>query len=75
MLHCIIQLDCIRRYEILQCGNLEKLIKKRKNPEESPMYYLSIEDTYDVIRRHLSTGHGGRDRMLREVQKICKRHS
>ena len=55
---------------ILQCGDLEKLIKKRKNPEESPMNYLSIEDTYEVIRRaHLSTGHGGRYRMLREIQK------
>ena len=34
------------------------------------MYYVSIEDTYDVVRRaHLSTGHGGRDRMLKELGK------
>ena len=58
------------RYEILQCGDLEKLIKKRKYPEETPMYYVSIEDTYDVVRRaHLYTGHGGRDRMLKELGK------
>ena len=34
------------------------------------MYYVSIEETYDVIKRaHLATGHGGRDRMLKELRK------
>ena len=34
------------------------------------MYYVSIEDTYDVIRRaHIATGHGGRDRMVKEIGK------
>ena len=56
------------RYEI-QCGDLEKLIKKRQCPEETPMYYVSIEDTCVVRRAHLSTGHGGRDRMLKELDK------
>ena len=32
------------RYEIFQCGDLEKLIKKRQNLEEIPMYYVSIGD-------------------------------
>ncbi|XP_064083051.1 KRAB-A domain-containing protein 2-like [Macrobrachium nipponense] len=34
------------------------------------MYYVSIEDTYDVIKRaHIATGHGGRDQMVREIGK------
>ena len=31
---------------------------------------MTIEDTFDIIKRaHLSTGHGGRDRMIKELQK------
>ena len=34
------------------------------------MYYVNVEDTYDVVRRaHFSTGHEGRDRMLKELGK------
>ena len=52
------------RYEVLQCGDVEKLIKKRATAEEPTLYYVSIEDTYDIIKRaHIATGHGGRDRM------------
>ena len=58
------------RFEILQCGDIEKLIRKRQDPEESPVYYVSIEDTFDVIKRtHIATGHGGRDRMMKELNK------
>ena len=47
---------------------MEKLIKRRKSPEESPVYYVSIEDTYDIIKRaHIATGHGGRDRMIKHL--------
>uniref|UniRef100_A0A4W3GZE2 KRAB-A domain-containing protein 2-like n=1 Tax=Callorhinchus milii TaxID=7868 RepID=A0A4W3GZE2_CALMI len=57
------------RYEVLQCGDVEKLIKRRTNPEEPPLYYVSIEDTFEVIKRaHIATGHGGRDRMIKELQ-------
>ena len=54
----------------MQCGDIEKLIKKRFSPDESPMYYVSIEDTYDVIKSaHIARGHGGRDRMSKEINK------
>ena len=34
------------------------------------MYYVSIEDTFDVIQRaYIATGHGGRDSMLKHVGK------
>ena len=53
---------------MLQCGDVEKLIKKRKSSEDPPVYYVSIEDTYDVIKRaHIATGHGGRDKMLKHL--------
>ena len=58
------------RYEILQCGDVEKLIQKRSRPDEPPLYYVCIEDTFDVIKRaHVATGHGGRDRMMKELQR------
>ena len=58
----------LKKYEVLQCGDVEKLIKKRKSPEERPKYYATIEDTYDIISKaHIATGHGGRDRMLKRL--------
>ena len=49
---------------------MEKLIKKRTNLVDSPLYYVSLEDTFDVIKRaHIATGHGGRDRMIKELQR------
>ena len=50
------------RYEILQCGNVEKLIKKRSGTDatDPPLDYVTIEDTFDNIKRaHIATGHGG----------------
>ena len=58
------------RYQILQCGDVEKLIRKRKAPTDTPLYYSTLEDSYDVLKRaHTATGHGGRDRMLKELSK------
>ncbi|XP_076059500.1 uncharacterized protein LOC143036138 [Oratosquilla oratoria] len=60
----------LEKYEVLQCGPTEKLIKRRSTRQESPLYYVSIEETFDVVKSaHISTGHGGRDRMLKELQK------
>ena len=39
----------LKKYEVLQCSDVEKLIKKRKSPEDHPVYYATIEDTYDII--------------------------
>ena len=49
---------------------MEKLIRKRKDSNDTPLYYSSLEDSYDVLKRaHTATGHGGRDRMLKELSK------
>ena len=60
----------ISKFEILQCGDVEKLIKKQLREEDTHLYYVSIEDTFDIIERaHILTGHGGRDRMAKELSK------
>uniref|UniRef100_H2YWF5 Integrase catalytic domain-containing protein n=1 Tax=Ciona savignyi TaxID=51511 RepID=H2YWF5_CIOSA len=60
----------LSKFEVLQCNGGEKLIKKRVNAEEEPTYYITIEDTYDVVKHaHIITGHGGRDRMTAEIHK------
>ncbi|XP_068247605.1 KRAB-A domain-containing protein 2-like [Palaemon carinicauda] len=59
----------LSKYEVLQCGDVEKIIKKRQTLDETPVYYVSIEDTFDIVKRaHVATGHGGRDRMTKELQ-------
>ncbi|XP_037779415.1 SCAN domain-containing protein 3-like [Penaeus monodon] len=56
-------------YEVLQCGDVENY-KKRTNADEPPLYYVTIEETSDAIKRgHIATGHGGRDRMIKELQR------
>ena len=61
----------LSKYEILQCGDVEKLIKKRESPEERPVYYVSIEDTYEIIKKaHISTGHGGRASIMCFIMPI-----
>jgi len=58
------QYSLMEKYEILECGDVEKLIRKRVSKESAPVYFVAIEDTHQVLNRaHLATGHGGRDRM------------
>ncbi|XP_068224797.1 KRAB-A domain-containing protein 2-like [Palaemon carinicauda] len=59
----------LSKYEVLQCGDVEKIIKKRQTLYETPVYYVSIEDTFDIVKRaHIAIGHGSRDRMTKELQ-------
>ena len=52
----------------MQCGDVEKLIRKRGDPTTPPLYFVAVEDMFDIIHRaHLATGHGGRDRMLKDI--------
>ncbi|XP_037781890.1 KRAB-A domain-containing protein 2-like [Penaeus monodon] len=47
-----------------------KAYKKRTNADEPPLHYVTIEETLDVIKcAHVATGHGGRDRMIKELQQ------
>ncbi|XP_041366789.1 KRAB-A domain-containing protein 2-like [Gigantopelta aegis] len=52
-------------YEILQCGDVEKLIRKRAKLTEEPIYFVNIDDMNDIVKRaHISNGHGGRHKMV-----------
>ena len=52
----------------MQCGDIEKLIRKRQDPAAAPIYYAQTDEMYDIIKRvHISTGHGGRNKMLKEL--------
>lgn len=60
----------LKRYEVLQCGDVEKLIKKRNeaNGEEQTVYFAHIDEMHDIVKRaHTSTGHGGRQKMLKAL--------
>src|SRR3981081_1894863 len=60
--------SCRYRYEILVCGDVEKLIKQQKDTATDTVYYCHIDDMFDIIKRaHTSTGHGGRDKMLKTL--------
>ena len=55
------------------CGDVEKLIKRRKTQDKQPVYYAIMEDKYDIISRgHITTDHGGRDRMLKH---LCQKYA
>ena len=60
----------LKKYEILQCGNVEKLIRKREDGEQNPIYFVTIEEMFDAIKQmHINTGHGGRDKLIKEISK------
>ncbi|XP_068216101.1 KRAB-A domain-containing protein 2-like [Palaemon carinicauda] len=59
----------LKKYEILKCGDVLKLIRRR-TANEDPIYFATLEDTFDIIKRaHIATGHGGRDKMVKELSK------
>ena len=48
-------------------GDIQKLIKKRKNDNDPILYYACAEMYSIVMRVYVFTGHGGRDKMLKET--------
>ena len=52
----------MKRYQVIQINNRNRLI--RPGTEVQPIYFLSIDEIYDIINvAHTSSGHGGRDRI------------
>ncbi|XP_068200852.1 KRAB-A domain-containing protein 2-like [Palaemon carinicauda] len=59
----------LKKYEILECADVLKLIRRR-TANEDPIYFATLEDTFDIIKRaHIATGHGGHDKMVKELSK------
>ena len=62
----------LSKYEIFSCGKVDKLIKKRKNENDPILYYVPLEDVYStILKAHVETGHGGRDKMKHYLSKKC----
>ncbi|CAG2199865.1 unnamed protein product [Mytilus edulis] len=62
--------NLLSRYEVLQIAGLEKLIRKRKTEEDPILYFVSLEETFDVIKKsHSALNHAGRDKMQKELNK------
>ncbi|KAK7105962.1 hypothetical protein V1264_017272 [Littorina saxatilis] len=53
-----------KKFEILEVGGLQKVIKLRKNPDDGIQYLLPKSEIFDaLLDAHLSTGHGGEKKM------------
>ena len=60
----------LRKYDVLTCGDVQKVIKKQESDSDEIKYFVSMDQMFDVIKRaHISTGHGGRDKMRKELKK------
>ena len=61
----VVQYYILEKFEVLVCGDVEKLIKRRKTQDEHQVYCAIMKDKYDIISRgHITTDHGGRTRVV-----------
>ncbi|XP_014231687.1 KRAB-A domain-containing protein 2-like [Trichogramma pretiosum] len=57
----------LRRFDVIEINDTNKLIAKCKD-DAALKYYVPLEDMYDLLQKaHVSTGHGARDRLLKET--------
>lgn len=63
----------IRKYDVVSIGEKEKLIKPIVDNESDVLYYVTVDELFEVIHAaHLSVGHGGRNRMMAVLKtKYC----
>ncbi|CAC5393701.1 unnamed protein product [Mytilus coruscus] len=60
----------LKKYDVIEVADIEKLTKKEGN-DDTILYYLSIEEMYDIIKTaHVGVGHGG----LHKTNKEPKKH-
>lgn len=63
----ITQYRLLKRFAILEIAGVKKLIKKCEVSDEFK-YFIPAEEVFDVIKSaHEKIGHGGRDRIIEEV--------
>ncbi|XP_030768090.1 KRAB-A domain-containing protein 2-like [Sitophilus oryzae] len=59
----------LKRFDILNVGDEQKLIVPLKPGETNIQYYVTNDELFDILSEtHVRTGHGGRTRMLNELQ-------
>ncbi|XP_069615885.1 KRAB-A domain-containing protein 2-like [Ranitomeya imitator] len=63
----------LKRYDIMTIGNVEKLIEPISCEKENLLHYVWCAELFSVIHNaHISTGHGGRTRILKEMNRKFK---
>lgn len=63
----------LKRYDIIKVDECEKLIYPLNGESSNIRYYVHTEELFNIIHEtHLSIGHGGRNRMMKELQKKYK---
>ncbi|KAK4326939.1 hypothetical protein Pmani_002543 [Petrolisthes manimaculis] len=46
------------------------MIRKRKDENSEPVYFVFIEETFSILKRaHILTGHGGRDKTIKNLSQ------
>ncbi|XP_012511155.1 PREDICTED: KRAB-A domain-containing protein 2 [Propithecus coquereli] len=57
------------KYDVISVQGTEKLIEATHRERDRIRYYVHKEELFDILHdTHLSIGHGGRTRMLKELQ-------
>ena len=50
--------------------DVQNITRKRSSREDDIKYYVCLEDMFNVVQKnHIATGHGGRDKMIKEANK------
>jgi hypothetical protein len=58
----------LRRFDVMTIGEKEKLIVPVKEGKEQIRFYVHLEEIFQLLHdAHVSTGHGGRNRVEKEI--------
>ena len=58
----------LKKYDLLNVGSVEKLISPMSENTTTVKYFVKLSDIYDILNEtHIRVGHGGRNRMRKEV--------
>lgn len=64
------EIRLLKRYAVLNVNGSDKLIKTLDDAGSSILYYVSVDQMFDIcFEAHLNTGHGRRDRMETELSR------
>lgn len=63
----------MRKYDVVTVGGIEKLIKPIIENDSNVLYYVTVDELFDVIQTaHLAVRHGGRNKIMAELKaKYC----
>lgn len=58
----------LQRYDVITIGKDKKLISPLRKNNENVKYFVTNEEIFDVIHTaHLNVGHGGRNKVVKEI--------